>query len=504
MKQKIQSLIKKLFEEKSEEKNKWFIIIITIIYSIIMVIACCYHEAWEDESQAWLIARDLSLDKIYEQMRYEGHSCFWHYLLVPFAKSGLPFEAIKLFGIIPAIITVILILKKAPFNRFTKLLIIFSSTFLYYMPVIIRPYSLLPLFVVLLAIIYKDRKEKPIQYGLLLAAISNLHITLIGFTGMLAFMFFIEEIILNRKNLTKKQITRNILGLIIATIGILFIIIQAVQGSIHSIVNVPSEIHWSNIFNNLKKGWNEVIRFMLGTEYLKYVEIMTVIILATIIIQSILNSRKQGVIFLVSIVWFWFVHSVIWAVVLNQRAAILFVFLVFYAWCSKYDNNYCKHRVVQQLIVILICFICIISTKNTFMIVKDEIEKPYKDSKSLAKFIEKNIEEGSTIITMNYECTTPMVAYLSGKDYKFYGIYLGEYMTYVTWKHRDIDEINIEKILSEKLGTEKKYLLYSLNPEHYNALPRIIDTQNYIYERIYQGEKSICGNYNLYEVIDKY
>ena len=503
MKQKIINLVKALFGEKSEENSKWFIIIITIIYSIIMLEVCCYHEAWEDESQAWLIARDLSFGEIYEQMRYEGHSCFWHYLLVPFAKSGLPFEAIKLFGIIPAIITTILILKKAPFSRFTKILIVFSSTFLYYMPTIVRPYSLLPLFVVCLAIIYKDRREKPIQYGLLLAVISNLHITLIGFTGILAFMFFVEEIILNRKNSTKKQTMRNIVGIIIAVIGVLFIIIQAVQGSIHSIVNVPSEIHWTNIFTNLKSGWNKVIGFILGEQYLQHLKIVTTIILAALLVQGILNSRKQGIIFLVSILWYWFVHTVIWAVLLNQRAAILFVFLIFYAWCSKYDKNSCKYKIVQQLIVILICFICIISMKNTVKLVKDEIQKPYSDSKSLAKFIEENIEEGSTIVTMNYESTTPIIAYLSGKDYKFYGIYLGEYMTYVTWKHRDIGERDVEKILSEEFGTEKKYLLYSLSPEHYNVLPKIMDTQSYIYKKIYQGQKAIFSNYNLYEVIDK-
>ena len=104
----------------------------------------------------------------------------------------------------------------------------------------------------------------------------------------------------------------------------------------------------------MKNGWNEVIRFILGHQYIQHSKIVTVIVLGVLLVQSILNSRKQGIILFASSLWYWFVLTVIWAVVLNQRAAILFVFLVFYAWCSKYDKNTCNNKIVQQLTVILI------------------------------------------------------------------------------------------------------------------------------------------------------
>ena len=41
-----------------------------------------YHEKWADEAQAWLIARDLSLPRIFfYELRYEGSPGLWHLIL---------------------------------------------------------------------------------------------------------------------------------------------------------------------------------------------------------------------------------------------------------------------------------------------------------------------------------------------------------------------------------------------------------------------------------------
>ena len=504
MKEKMKKIYESIFKEEKEEKNKWFIIITTVIYSIIMIIVCCMHEAWEDESQAWLIARDLSLIDIYDQMKYEGHSCLWHYLLVPFAKLGLPFDAIKILGIVPAIITTILILKKAPFSRFTKVLIIFSSTFLYYMPAIVRPYSLLPLLVVWLCIIYKDRREKPILYGVILAIISNLHITLIGFTGMLILTFYIEELVLNYKKLSKEQIENYIMGGSIAMIGILFIIIQAIRGAIYSTVKVPTKIDWNVIISNFLNGLYKVVEFTFGIEWVKYGIIIAAIALAIVIIQSILNSRKQGLILLVSMLWFWFVQTAIYAMQINQRAAMLFVLLVFYAWCYRYDKKYSEDKVTPNLVTSLICLICILSLNNTIRLVRDEIQKPYMDSRQIAKYIEENIEEGTVILTNNFECTSPVIAYLNGKDYKFYDIRYNRYLTYVVWAPNKKEEINLEEMFKKlELENKPKYILYSQYAGQEISIWNIYNIEKYEYNCIYKCEEGIFREYTLFELTER-
>ena len=54
------------------------------------------HENWRDEAQAWLLARDLSIPELFEQMSYEGHPCLWHLLLMPLVRLGLPYISMAL------------------------------------------------------------------------------------------------------------------------------------------------------------------------------------------------------------------------------------------------------------------------------------------------------------------------------------------------------------------------------------------------------------------------
>jgi len=435
-------------------------------------------------------------------MKYEGHSCLWHYILIPFAKTGLPFDAIKILGILPAIITAILILKKAPFNRFTKVLILFSSIFLYYLPAIVRPYSLMPLLITLLCIIYKDRNKKPILYGLLLAFLSNMHITIIGFTGILTLMFFIEEIIINWKKSSREQKRKAFIGIIISGFGILFIASLAVWGSLNSIAKVPAQLNFSIIFRNLKNCWKDVVGYILGSNFIMYKDTLALVILGVIIIQSILTSRKQGIIFAISVLWFWFVISAIWPYILNQRACMLFLFLFFYAWCYRYDRNCCKFKIVSNATTFLLCFICIISLKNTVFVIADEINRPYANSKQMANYIETNIENGSFIVSATPTNTSPVIAYLDGKNYVFYDIYNHKNISFVTWDSYpslQIDEIK----LSENLESKKAYLLFGVFSYQHNLLPEHLFSEKYVFDLIYKSEQSIYRNYFLYEFKEK-
>jgi hypothetical protein len=67
-------------KENIENEDRLFVAITLIIYTSIVCIACCFHEPWEDEAQAWLIARDLSPIEIVKQMRFEGCGilCYCH------------------------------------------------------------------------------------------------------------------------------------------------------------------------------------------------------------------------------------------------------------------------------------------------------------------------------------------------------------------------------------------------------------------------------------------
>lgn len=101
--------------KKIIDKIKKFGIIETIvisIYIIIVLVIAINHECYEDEAQSWLIARDLNFIEIIQQMKYEGHSFLWYFIIAPFAKLGFPVGMQNYISCCFAIITVYLILKK--------------------------------------------------------------------------------------------------------------------------------------------------------------------------------------------------------------------------------------------------------------------------------------------------------------------------------------------------------------------------------------------------------
>src|SRR4030065_1367587 len=97
-----------------------FAVFLILLYSAIQVVLLIHHEPWEDEAQAWLIARDLDIVSIFKQMAYEGSPALWHMLLLPFAKTGLPYMSEFILHLIIAIAAVTVFVLYAPFSRVTK------------------------------------------------------------------------------------------------------------------------------------------------------------------------------------------------------------------------------------------------------------------------------------------------------------------------------------------------------------------------------------------------
>ena len=77
------------------KKKLTFKNIILLIYIIFTLIITLHHEPWRDEAQSWLIAKNLNILEIINQMKYEGHPCLWHLILLPFAKLNFPYKIIS-------------------------------------------------------------------------------------------------------------------------------------------------------------------------------------------------------------------------------------------------------------------------------------------------------------------------------------------------------------------------------------------------------------------------
>ncbi len=142
-----------------------------VLFAIAYVVISAFHEPWFDEAQAWQIAKCASLREIlFEIPHYEGHPPLWHLILAIPAKLGVPFEiGLKTVGFLFSAASAYLILFRMPYPRLMRLLIPFSYFIFYQYGVIVRPYGLMLLVFLLLALAFPKKDIRPWRFvGLLM------------------------------------------------------------------------------------------------------------------------------------------------------------------------------------------------------------------------------------------------------------------------------------------------------------------------------------------------
>lgn len=101
------------------------------------------HEIWQDEWQAWLIAREsASLPELFRNLRYEGHPGLWHLGLYLVSRVTFDPLGMQLLHLLVATASVYLFLKYSPFSRRQKILFILGYFPFYEYLVISRNYGL--------------------------------------------------------------------------------------------------------------------------------------------------------------------------------------------------------------------------------------------------------------------------------------------------------------------------------------------------------------------------
>ncbi len=155
------------------ENNKKLAGFVFVLYVLLLCIVSYYHEPWHDEGQAWLIARDDSIwHLITVTTHYEGHPPLWHFILMPFAQMGVPFElGIKSINIVFCSIAMWLLIYKSPLPFYLRYLLPFTYFLFYQYGVINRTYSLLMLAMMLVAYYYPSKERQPYKLALALAAL---------------------------------------------------------------------------------------------------------------------------------------------------------------------------------------------------------------------------------------------------------------------------------------------------------------------------------------------
>lgn len=151
-------------------RNSLFVGIVMVTFVVVAWIGLRHHEMWRDEYHPWLIARNAaSLRGLMENLRYEGFSMIlWHLILYVASRFTIDPNIIQPIHLFFAAGSVFLVLRFAPFNRFQKLLFCFGYFTLYEFCVISRNYALGIFLLLLFAVFYRQRFQRPIRLAVVL------------------------------------------------------------------------------------------------------------------------------------------------------------------------------------------------------------------------------------------------------------------------------------------------------------------------------------------------
>ena len=100
------------------------------------------HEPWRDEWQAWAIARaSATPGELLANLAYEGHPPLWHALLWGPAQLGLGPGAMQGLAGLAAVAAAALVLFRAPFPFWARVMVVFTYPFAFEWAVVARGYG---------------------------------------------------------------------------------------------------------------------------------------------------------------------------------------------------------------------------------------------------------------------------------------------------------------------------------------------------------------------------
>lgn len=123
-----------------------------VLYCAVVSGMTFLHGMWLDELQHWCLARDGgSLAELFHNTRNEGHPPLWHLLLFGITRFTADPAWMQVLHTAIGVCTAAVVLWRAPFVWWWRVLIVFGYFFLFEYTVVARNYGLALLFMLVAA-----------------------------------------------------------------------------------------------------------------------------------------------------------------------------------------------------------------------------------------------------------------------------------------------------------------------------------------------------------------
>lgn len=408
-------------ETKNFVLNNKYNLLLLFLYFVITFIAMLNHELWRDETQVWCLVRDLNFFEAYNAARTEGHPFLWYLIIMPLAKLKLPVETMQITSLLLVWAGAIWFIFKSPFNKFIKTIFLFSAGMIYYMPIVVRNYCLIPIFLFMLAYFYNKRKDKPFVYVILIVLLSQTHVLMLGFCSILAFFFGIEQIYATYKTKNYKLL----LPLLILAINFIFLLITFIGSTTSNAIVVNNIMEHHTFTETLTK---------IAVLYFPFIKFSSIIIylvgliLLTVLIALFICNKKIFTAFFFSFGFQLYVLNKFWfGGIPYQKIFLIILILAFFLWIIKENQNDLKPA--NKIFEISVILILLMGLSTSFQEIENEIKYNFSGAKEIANYIKKNLnnENTFTLIAPRYTIS-PLSAYLPDKN--FYEYRFKQYVTY--------------------------------------------------------------------------
>ena len=482
----------------------------TFIYAIFTLVLVLHHEIWADEAQVWLLVKNLSVVELFKHLVNEGHPAFFYLINMPFAKLenwGFSIFAMQFICWFASCMAVYLFLRFSPFNKWTKFAIVTSAGFLYFFPVIARSYSIIPMLVFALAILYKKSDKHPLWYAFLIFITANTHVIMFGFCAILMLEFLY-------RNFIKKKELRNKYGYIalgIMLLGLIAVVLQ-LHGTTSSNANIKLDI--SQFMQNTFKVVSQFFINCIDNRYPELHSIMCPLFSIPAILISVFTYLSLFILLflkdkkLFSIAFFSILFQLlIYIIGYNHcifvtRIFCAHVILIFCIWILL-ENENISQRCKKGFNILLTAFFLLTFLNGLRYSILD-YRYNYSSAKETAEYIIKNIDsKNSVIISDNSPYVISVVYYLHDKN-KIFLAQADDYLKYVVW------EEYLQHLLSQKnwrvyvdkfIDTKDK-TIYAIIP-FFNVSRGIRYLDGF--ELIYQSSPAIVSGegFKIYKYIEK-
>lgn len=163
---------------------------LVLLYAGLQIALFATHEAWRDEAQAWLWAKELSTPWEFFFIPGEGHPPLWFWLLRGLSYV-VNFDQARLLTLFTAILNACLLARLLRDDVILLAAMLGSNILLQYWGYQFRPYNLA--FTALLCALLLDRRQRPVAAAWVLALSCGLHL----FSGLLFAMWLL--VLLHRR-----------------------------------------------------------------------------------------------------------------------------------------------------------------------------------------------------------------------------------------------------------------------------------------------------------------